>query len=85
MEGFLVGAYCIEDELLTMRRLSFPLGVAVGDLICFVNTAGYQMHILESASHQIPLARNLIRRGLAPNGSRAWDLDDIDRGTHEVC
>ena len=59
-EGFLVGAYCIEAELLTWRRLTFPSGVAVGDVVAFVNTGGYQMHILESASHQIPLARNLV-------------------------
>ena len=71
-EGFLVGAYCIEAELLTWRRLRIPRGVAVGDLVVFVNTAGYQMHILESASHQIPLARNLIP------GSRGWMLDPID-------
>ncbi len=74
IDGYLVGAYCIEDELLTHRRLRFPLGVAVGDLVCFVNTAGYQMHILESASHQIPLARNLV-----PAGDGSWALDDIDR------
>ena len=60
IEGYLVGAYCIERELITWRRLRFPNGVAVGDMILFVNTAGYQMHILESASHQIPLARNLV-------------------------
>jgi diaminopimelate decarboxylase len=60
IDGFLVGAYCIERELLTWRRLCFPLGVDVGDIIVFPNTAGYLMHILESASHQIPLARNLI-------------------------
>jgi diaminopimelate decarboxylase len=59
-EGFLVGAYCIERELLSLRRLRFAHGVAVGDLVLFVNTAGYLMHILESASHQIPLARNLV-------------------------
>lgn len=74
-EGFLVGAYCIEAELLTWRRLGFPSGVAVGDVVAFVNTAGYQMHILESASHQIPLARNLV-----PDGG-GWTLDDIDIGT----
>lgn len=73
-EGFLVGAYCIENELLTWRRLRFPRGVAVGDLVAFVNTAGYLMHILESASHQIPLARNLRR---AARGE--WRLDQIDR------
>ena len=63
MEGYMVGAYCIERELLTWRRLSFPNGVGVGDLIAFPNTAGYLMHILESSSHQIPLARNLVIDG----------------------
>ncbi len=60
IEGYLVGAYCIERELLTWRRLAFPRGVVVGDIVVFPNTAGYLMHILESASHQIPLARNLV-------------------------
>lgn len=60
IEGYLVGAYCIERELLTWRRLRFPHGVQVGDIVVFPNTAGYLMHILESSSHQIPLALNLI-------------------------
>jgi diaminopimelate decarboxylase len=60
IEGYLVGAYCIERELLTWRRLRFPHGVQVGDLVVFPNTAGYLMHILESASHQIPLAQNVV-------------------------
>ncbi|MDY7095081.1 MAG: Y4yA family PLP-dependent enzyme [Acidobacteriota bacterium] len=59
-EGFLVGAYCIENELLTSRRLRFPIGVEVGDLFVFPNTAGYFMHFLESRSHQFPLANNLV-------------------------
>jgi diaminopimelate decarboxylase len=62
IEGFLVGAYCIERELLTWRRMRFPRGVHVGDIVVFPNTAGYQMHILESSSHQMPLARNLVCR-----------------------
>ena len=74
IEGYLVGAYCIERELLTLRRMRFPGGVAVGDLIVFPNTAGYLMHILESTSHQIPLARNLV---LADPG--VAKLDDIDQ------
>lgn len=74
IEGYLVGAYCIEDELLTWRRLRFPHGVSPGDMIVFVNTAGYQMHILESASHQIPLAANLIVSELAEQ----WVRDRID-------
>lgn len=73
IDGYLVGAYCIEAELLTWRRLRFPHGVAVGDLVAFVNTAGYQMHILESASHQIPLAANLVR-----SRAGSWTPDAID-------
>jgi diaminopimelate decarboxylase len=73
IEGYLVGAYCIERELLSWRRLRFPHGVAVGDIVVFPNTAGYLMHILESASHQIPLARNLV---LGRDGEAS--LDPID-------
>lgn len=76
MEGYFVGAYCIEDEVIVRRRMRFPAGVAVGDVIAFVNTAGYFMHILESASHQIPLARNIVR---TPAGE--FVPDDIDGWT----
>ena len=70
VEAFLVGAYCIEDELILRRRIRFPKGVRAGDVIAIPNTAGYFMHILESASHQIPLAKNVVW----PAGV----LDDID-------
>jgi diaminopimelate decarboxylase len=73
IEGFLVGAYCIERELLTWRRLRFPDGVEVGDIVVFPNTAGYLMHILESSSHQIPLAPNVLL-----GAAGAATLDDID-------
>ncbi|QGU06037.1 Diaminopimelate decarboxylase [Corynebacterium occultum] len=72
-EGFLVGAYCIEDEVIVRRRMRFPEGIAPGDIVGIPNTAGYFMHILESASHQIPLARNVVLAG----GDAA--LDDIDQ------
>lgn len=58
-DGYLVGAYCIENELLLWRRLRFKRGIAPGDLVVFPNTAGYFMHFLESRSHQFPMARNL--------------------------
>ena len=72
VEAFLVGAYCIEDELILLRRMRFPRGVRAGDVMALPNTAGYLMHILESASHQIPLARNVVR---TPAG---WVADRID-------
>ncbi|KAA9393261.1 Y4yA family PLP-dependent enzyme [Kocuria coralli] len=70
--AFLVGAYCIEAELILRRRIVFPQGVAVGDCIALPNTAGYLMHILESASHQIPLAANVVR------SQDGFARDDID-------
>tara|TARA_R110002049_G_scaffold305056_3_gene501147 strand:- start:102458 stop:103828 length:1371 start_codon:yes stop_codon:yes gene_type:complete len=63
MCGYLVGAYCTESELLTLRQLRFPAGVQVGDLVVFPNTAGYLMHFLESRSHQFPLAENVFIEG----------------------
>jgi diaminopimelate decarboxylase len=73
IEGYLMGAYCIERELLTWRAMRFPGGVEVGDLVVFPNTGGYLMHILESSSHQIPLARNLV---LQPDASLSLDAID---------
>ena len=74
MEAYLVGAYCIEAELVTLRRMVFPDGVAVGDIVAIPNTGGYLMHILESASHQIPLARNLSRL----SGQAGFTVDPIE-------
>lgn len=70
--GFLVGAYCIEEELILRRRFEFPHGAAPNDLIAFPNTAGYLMHIVESASHQLPLALNLLWDGTN------WVPDEIE-------
>jgi diaminopimelate decarboxylase len=71
-DGFLVGAYCIEEELILRRRFEFPQGVGKGDIVAFPNTGGYLMHIIESASHQLPLAKNL---GF---DSDHWILDGIE-------
>ena len=76
MSGYLVGAYCTESELLTLRKLHFPDGVRRGDLIAFPNTAGYLMHFLESRSHQFPLAKNIVVDGEAT--AVDWQLDPID-------
>lgn len=75
IEGFLVGAYCTESELLSLRKLKFRLGVQPGDLIVFPNTAGYLMHFLESRSHQFPLARNIVFQSM---GNGMPNLDAIE-------
>ncbi len=74
IDGYLVGAYCTESELLSLRRLQFEQGVAVGDLVVFPNTAGYFMHFLESRSHQFPLAKNIVF-----NSDHSIQMDRIDQ------
>lgn len=68
--GYLVGAYCTESELLSLRKLHFPNGIERGDIVISPNTAGYFMHSMESRSHQFPLAKNYLYR--------EDRLDDID-------
>lgn len=83
--AFLVGAYCIEEELLLRRRFEFPAGVTAGDLVAFPNTAGYLMHIVESASHQLPLAANVLRASDSDADSTSdggrWVVDDIEKSS----
>ncbi|QEG23858.1 Y4yA family PLP-dependent enzyme [Mariniblastus fucicola] len=75
IEGYLVGAYCTESELISLRKLRFPNGIAAGDVIAIPNTAGYFMHFLESRSHQFPLAKNVLAENNSP---LTWRLDEID-------
>lgn len=82
-QGFLVGAYCIEDEVIIRRKMVFPDGIAAGDIIAIPNTAGYFMHILESASHQIPLAKNVIYRPGA-SGTGGTGAAESGPGSAEV-
>jgi diaminopimelate decarboxylase len=79
VEGYLMGTYCTESDLLTWRRLRFPSGVARGDLIVFPNTAGYLMHFVESRSHRFPLATNLVHDGALDFRVDAIDASPADR------
>ncbi|MHA7128725.1 type III PLP-dependent enzyme domain-containing protein [Algoriphagus namhaensis] len=57
---FFVGAYCLEQELILKRQMRLPNKPAVGDLVCFVNTAGYMSHFYESQGHLMDLAKNVF-------------------------
>ena len=59
-EVYFVGAYCLEQELLLKRKITLSQHPQIGDLVCFVNTAGYMMHFYESEAHLFDLAQNLI-------------------------
>ncbi|MBD3627828.1 Y4yA family PLP-dependent enzyme [Cyclobacterium sp.] len=60
ISGYLVGAYCLEQELILKRKMSFNTFPQVGDLLCFINTAGYMMHFYESQAHLFDLAKNVF-------------------------
>lgn len=75
LEAYLVGSYCTEGDLVSWRRLRFPEGIQRGDAIGFANSAGYFMHILESSSHQMPLAQNIVSDGVGgfePDPIEGW-------------
>ncbi len=59
-EGYLVGSYCLEQELILKRKIKFDRYPAIGDIILFPNTAGYMMHFFESEAHLFELAKNLF-------------------------
>jgi diaminopimelate decarboxylase len=59
-EVYFVGSYCLEQELILKRKIVLPQTPEIGDLICFVNTAGYMMHFYESEAHLFDLAKNLV-------------------------
>jgi len=59
-EGYLVGAYCLEQELILKRKLVFSQFPQVGDLLVFPNTAGYMTHFFESEAHLFELAKNIM-------------------------
>ncbi len=58
--GYFVGAYCLEQDLLLKRKINLEQVPAVGDIVCFPNTAGYMMHFFESEAHLFELATNLV-------------------------
>ncbi len=60
VSAFFVGAYCLEQEFLLKRKIELEKVPAVGDIVCFPNTAGYMMHFFESEAHLFDLAQNLI-------------------------
>lgn len=53
-------------------HLRFLVAEDLGDLRTDAGTAGYLMHIVESASHQLPLAVNVVRDG------DSWVPDGIE-------
>lgn len=58
--AYLVGSYCLEQELILKRKVYLKSYPEIGDLILFPNTAGYLMHFYESEAHLFELAKNIF-------------------------
>lgn len=67
------GATCLESDMLTWRKVTFPARPLVGDLLVYPNTAGYQMDSNESPFHDLPLPPKVVVDEAA--GRVRWRLD----------
>ncbi|MEU6564608.1 Y4yA family PLP-dependent enzyme [Nocardia nova] len=54
---------CLESDMLSWRRIPLPRPAAVGDLLIYPNTAGYQMDSNESAFHELPIPPKVLLSG----------------------
>ncbi|MFF7445911.1 MULTISPECIES: Y4yA family PLP-dependent enzyme [unclassified Streptomyces] len=67
------GATCLESDMVTWRKVRFPRRPAVGDLLVYPNTAGYQMDSNESPFHELPLPPKVVLDTVG--GTTRWRLD----------
>ncbi|MFI9202032.1 Y4yA family PLP-dependent enzyme [Streptomyces sp. NPDC053048] len=72
------GASCLEGDMVTWRKVPFPARPAVGDLLVYPNTAGYQMDSNESPFHELPLPPKVVLDHPPPDAATRrprWRLD----------
>ncbi len=73
VEVYFTGAYCLEQDIILKRKISLPNLPQVGDIVGFVNTAGYMMHFFETQAHLFELSVNLSLETSKEN----YDLQDF--------
>jgi len=54
------GNLCLEQDMITWRKIKFDTTPERGDLLVYYNTAGYQMDSNESEFHKIPLVKKYV-------------------------
>ena len=59
VELYFTGAYCLEQDIILKRKIALPNLPQIGDIVGFVNTAGYMMHFFETQAHLFELSVNL--------------------------
>ncbi|GIF14862.1 Y4yA family PLP-dependent enzyme [Actinoplanes teichomyceticus] len=71
---YLFGNLCLEADLITRRQVFLPVVPRPGDLLAFVNTAGYFMDFSATEALHQPVARKVAVYRSA--GLRRWCLDE---------
>jgi len=59
VQAYIAGHSCLDDDVITHRLINFATAPKPGDLLIYMNTAGYQMDLLENEFHRHPLPRRL--------------------------
>jgi diaminopimelate decarboxylase len=74
--GCVAGTTCLDSDMVSWRKLRLPRRPLPGDLLVYVNTAGYQMDSNESPFHDLPLPRKVALEFDGDQPVR-WRLDDV--------
>lgn len=69
-EANIIGNMCREEDIITKRRIAFPQMPCEGDLICFPNTAAYNMDFEDTNPHQHPTGRRFV----AQKNGAGWNI-----------
>jgi len=75
------GASCLDSDMVTWRKIAFPQRPAPGDLLIYLNTAGYQMDSNESPFHDLPLPAKVVIT--THQGKPCWRLDNRPHAAFE--
>lgn len=79
----------MESDFIRRTGVDFPVEPAAGDLIVFVNTAGYQMDSNESRFHEHPIPGKIAairtRQGWQPIHDEICSIEEFhnDHLTHQ--
>jgi diaminopimelate decarboxylase len=72
--AYLFGNLCLEADLLTRRKVFLPSRPRAGDLLAFVNTAGYLMDFSATRAMRQPIGRKVAM--YRDDGAWRWCLDE---------
>ncbi len=71
---YFAGNLCLESDLITRRQVFLPAVPQAGDLIMFINTAGYFMDFSVSQASMHPEGKKIAV--FEKRGEFAWSLDE---------